>query len=773
MSAPSAPSMAAGSHEMGDTYLVQDQPRTTLHTAPSITPYLGLQARLSQVPINRWTVLILLVLARTLITISSMKSDLSSARREALSACSDVESMGSTMASMPHYMSQGVNELTAKGVEKAVDGLMSVTTMSVTATEEIAVFVWNMMTSTYLCLITYGVHSALDGVSSVVSSSQTDINTLTKSVTSEMSDAMASFGSTYNDLVKAVDSISAFGQTIDIPTLPNLTEQQNALTSFKLPANLSDPFVKLNQTIPDFAGVKNLTDQVIRFPFEEVKGLISNFSGNYTFNRDFFPVPAKVQLTFCSDDDGINDFFDHLDQLIGLGKKIFIAVLVCLAIAAMVPMGWREIKRYRKMQARTSLFTAAAHDPMDLTYLVARPYTSSAGLWLSRTPIHRIPNATRNQTLIRWAVAYCTSEAALFVLALALAGFFSCLCQIILLRAVQTKTPALSTEVGGFADKVINNLNNASDSWQRGANAALAHESDFINGQLLGWVNTSTHTINTTINTFVNETSTVLNDTFGGTPLYTPIMDVLNCLVLLKVQGIQIGLTWISENAHVDFPSLPNDTFTIGALASLRSNASAGDSFLSDPGDQASDKITEVVVRFTSALEQTIRTEALIATVIFCVWLTVVCIGFGYVLIKMTRRHKTRGEGGAPMMQQLNRGMAPTRLAHPTSMSSIARSDFTSDDQDRFVDVPLRHGNNGGHVDPTAAPPQLPAYKERELSPVRASQTDEKNAYGNGVSEIGSDEGYHNSRLGFGGHRSMTRDEKWQVRSLTGSIYSG
>ncbi|RMZ79525.1 hypothetical protein DV737_g3365, partial [Chaetothyriales sp. CBS 132003] len=738
--------MPAGSHEMGEHYYYdQDQSRTTPHTVPSITPYLGLRARLSQVPINRWTVLLLLVLARTLIAISSMKSDLSSARREALSACSDVESIGSTIASMPHYMSQGVNELTAKGVEKAVDGLMAVTTMSVTATEEIAVFVWNMMTSTYLCLITYGIHGALDGVSSVLNSSQADINALTKSVTGEISDAIGSFGTAYDDLVEAVDSISAFGKTVDIPTLPNLTDQQNALTSFKLPANLSGPFVELNQTIPDFAGVKNLTDQVIRFPFEEVKSLVSNFSGNYTFNRDLFPVPAKVQLTFCSDSDGINDFFNHLDQLMDLGKKVFVAVLVCLAIAAMFPMGWREIKRYRKMQARMPLVMTAAYDPMDATYLVARPYTSSVGLWLSRTPLYRVPNATRNQTLIRWAVAYCTSDAALFVLTLALAGFFSCLCQIILLRAVQTKIPALSNEVGAFADKVISNLNNASNSWQQGVSAALEHESDIINGQLLGWVNTSAHTINNTINTFVNATSTVLNDTFGGTPLYTPIMDVLNCLVLLKVQGIQTGLTWISDNAHVDFPSLPNDTFTIGALASLSSNASAGDSFLSDPGDQASDKITEVVVRFTSALEQTIRTEALVATVIFCVWLAVVCIGFGYAFMKMTRRHRTRGEGGTPPMQQLDRGVAPTRPTHPTSMSSRACSDFTSDNQDRFVDIPLGHvSNSGRHVDPTASPPALPAYKEREHSPVRAGQTDEKDQFGDGVGDIGADQGGYN-----------------------------
>src|SRR6059058_5303004 len=110
------PSMTAGSYEMRDYFSNQDPPRSLPHIAPSITPYLGLRARLSQIWFNRWTILLLLVLIRTLIAIASIDSNLASTRVEALSACSEVESMGSTMASMPHYMSQGVNELAASGV---------------------------------------------------------------------------------------------------------------------------------------------------------------------------------------------------------------------------------------------------------------------------------------------------------------------------------------------------------------------------------------------------------------------------------------------------------------------------------------------------------------------------------------------------------------------------------------------------------------------------------------------------------------------------------
>lgn len=72
-----------------------------------VTPYMGLRARLTQVPINRWTVLLMLVLARLIILFESINTDLASAKDEAAAACLKTEEIGSAMASMPHYLSVG------------------------------------------------------------------------------------------------------------------------------------------------------------------------------------------------------------------------------------------------------------------------------------------------------------------------------------------------------------------------------------------------------------------------------------------------------------------------------------------------------------------------------------------------------------------------------------------------------------------------------------------------------------------------------------------
>ena len=755
MSAPFPPSMPAGSHEMRDSFSNQDPPRSTPHTAPSITPYLGLRARLSQVPINRWTILLLLVLAKTLLTIASIHHDLGSAKSDALAACTDVESLGSTMASMPHYMSQGINELTATGIDKSVNGLMSMSTMSVTAVEEIVVFVIGMMTNTYLCLITMAVDGSLSSAISIIESSQKSINALGPTVGNDIQKVMGPFDTSYTKLLKELNGVSIGSLNLGDfpPNAPNFTAQVNEINNFKLPSDLDADLQKLNSSLPTFAQVKNVTEGLIRTPFELVKNqVIGNFS-NYTFDRSVFPVPAKQQLTFCSDNNGINDFFNKLDNIVALGKKVFIAVLIVAAIAVMAPMAFREVYRWRKQQARCHLISGAgpnAADPMDVQTIVGMPFRSMTGMKVAGIQPHHeaIAQSSRRQIMTRWAVNYATTDAALLVLFLAIGGFFACLCEYIILKVIETKVPELTNEVGNFADKVVSTLEGSSASWASDTNNVIAKEAHNINTNLLSWVNISTSAINGVLDAFISNTTSVLNDTFGGTPLQNPVNEVFNCLIGLKVAGLQNGLNWVSEHAQVNFPLLPNDTFSLGALNSV-TGGNSSDSFLSTPGGQASDKISAAVDRFTSALQNQIRTEALISSVVFGVWLAVALIGICYAVFKCLGHDPVRGMGGAPPADYQG-GRQP-----PMHMSNA--QDFTTDNQDRFTNVPLTDYNTRKQK-PTFESAPLPEYSERDQS----------------VSEV-SDEGQSDRKLGFnhGAQRTFTLEDaaRNRHRSEYGAVF--
>ncbi|KAF2848739.1 hypothetical protein T440DRAFT_145596 [Plenodomus tracheiphilus IPT5] len=621
------PSMSAGdSHEMRDYYPPQDAPRPTLNQTPNFKPYLGLRARLSQIWINRWTILLLLVLVRLLFAIASTDSSLTSARREALSACTQVENIGSSMASMPHYMSKGVNEMTASGIEKAVSGLMTMLEMSVTGVEEIILFVIHMMTSTYLCLITLAVSGSLHAAVEIGEAINKQLDETIEDVTNDMGNAVKSVTDGINSIMDKINfNLPGFNK----PTI-NLDEQITKLKALELPPQMQESLTKLNQSIPTFTEVQNFTDNLIRAPFEEVKKLIKGMD-TFEFDRQSLPVPQKETLNFCSEGNGINNFFDDLIELAYNARKIALGVLIALAIIVCVPMAWMEVRRYRKMQERAALF-AEGHEGMDVVYLASRPTSSGIGLWFGR----RFGSA-RRQAVMRWTWAYATSVPMLFLLSLGLAGLFACFCQYLLLKAIQDKTPELTSQVADFAGKVVTSLNNASMSWSQGVNSAVGKLDSEINDDIFGWVNSSTTAVNNTLNGFVSEMSKTLNDTFGGTVLYDPVKEVLNCLIGLKIASFQSGLTWVQEHAHVSFPGVANDTLSIGALAENSGSDSAAE-LLASPSGKAKDEITEAVNHVIEKLMSGIRQEALISTALILIWLFISLGGLIYASTHLFRR---------------------------------------------------------------------------------------------------------------------------------------
>ena len=633
------PTLSAGDHGMQDHYAVPDTQRSTPHTVSNITPYLGLRARLSQVWINRWTILLILLLVRLLIAVASLHHDLGSAKSEAMSACTAVESMGSAMVSMPHYLAAGVNDLAGTGIEKAVDALMSMLLLTITGIEEIVVFVINMMTSTYMCLITLVVAGSLHVALQVIEDASNFLNSTVKDIGNDLSAGIGDFQKALDGFEKGLSTVS-FG-AVKPPKL-DLSGPEDKLNNLQLPSNLDQDLTKLNNSIPTFQDVQNFTDNLIRFPFEELKTVL-NGTLHFNFNRSLLPVPQKEQLTFCSGNNGISDFFDDLADIANLARRVFIAVLVILAILVCIPMAYQEIRRWNTMKKRSELVADNSIDPMDVMYIASRPYTATAGI-KAAGPF----KSTKKQILTRWVIAYATTAPALLVLSLGITGLLSCLCQYALLKALVREVPVLANEVGHFADLVVGKLENASASWANGTNDAIMDVNNDINHKVFGWVNTTTGAINNTLNVFVNDSIDVLTRPFGGTVLYGTVTGIFECLVGLKGASFQKGLDWVSDHAHVDFPTIPNDTFSLGAAASIAdpSSSSASQSFLASPGSETTNELEDVVLKVTNHLYDGIRTEAIISTCILLIWVIILLLGLIRALYMGFRQEKSRAVGG-------------------------------------------------------------------------------------------------------------------------------
>ncbi|KAI5855801.1 hypothetical protein BZA05DRAFT_333504 [Tricharina praecox] len=646
--------MKGGAHPWRDAPSYEDamnvnNSRRIPQTTPELTPYLGVRSRLSQVWFNRWTVLLLLIMVRVILATVSLDSDLESARDKAFSACTGVESMGTAMASMPFYMANGVNEMAAKGIESAIRALEATLLLMITGVQEMVVFIVNLITSTYVCLITLAVRGsvgvmvdALKEITDFVNNAMTDIFNSVDGQVQTIEDGI-------NKVTSFLESIPNFlGGGVDIPdvNLPALDKLKDGLT---IPDDFKQKLDDMENSIPTFEEVKEAAGDAIRIPFQLLLNKVNSTLGIYEFDRSVFPVPAKEKLTFCTDNPSINNFFDNLKDLVFKVKNILVGVIIALALLVMIPMGYREWHSFRTTRRHAFLLSdpIRAFDPVDVVHIASHPNSSVFSLRISK-----FSKSNRRQTLIRWAVSYVTSPAALFVLSLGVAGLFSVACQMILLKQVEARTPGLAEEIGEFAGMVVDKLENASKQWAIGANQALNTTNAELNDELFGWVKEGTDSLNDTLNTFVDTMHDGVDSFFKDTPLAAVINEVLNCLVTIKIQGIQKGLTWANEHAQITFPTLPEDAFSRGALESIGSDSDPASSFLSNPGSAATDQITDVVVKLTNKWESSIKQEAMISAAILGVWVVVCIIALIRTACLWFGRELVRGEGGAAPLPQ-------------------------------------------------------------------------------------------------------------------------
>ncbi|KAK3370994.1 plasma membrane fusion protein PRM1 [Lasiosphaeria ovina] len=657
-------------------------------TDPAVTPYLGLRARLSQVWFNRWTVLLVLVLIRMLILTGGLNDNLDNAKAQSLAACSKVEDVGSAVASMPHYLSVGVNNLAASGVNHAVSAMAQVIMMILTGVQELIFFIINMYVGTYVCLASALIHGGLELATAVVQEATDVMNSAISSITNGITKDIASVQDVINSASNGVSGVAGFfGSNISPPKI-DITSHLNDLKNIHIDGTKAvEGITSLNKTIPNFDQAENITKNAIGIPFNLVKQMVNASFSSYQFDRTVFPVAEKKALSFCSDNSFLNDFFNTLFELVNKAKIAFFVAIPILAILAMVAMGAIEVRRWRRERKRAKFFVEHGYDPMDIIYSASRPFTATLGIKLSS----RLQG--RRKLWARWAMAYATSLPALFVLSLALAGLLSCFCQWIVLRLIEKEAPALASQVGDFAGDVVNTLQDVSTDWAVDANRVMVKTQNDINDDLFGWVLNATTAVNNTLNAFDDEISKGITTIFHGTPLEQPARDIVNCLITRKVETVQKGLTWVHDSAHITLPLFQNDTFSQGANDSVNGDSDLK-SFLATPATVTTDELSGAVDKVVTALRNGIVQELLISLGLLLVYVIIVLSGVIRSLCGMMGPEKTRGEGG----QRYGEDMGQEANPYPEN----------SHPEDSHPENPFREG---AYPDPSSYPEANP-YEE-------------------------------------------------------------
>lgn len=584
---------------------------------------------------NRWTILLLLVLARLLISLDGLNTNLVTAKARAVSACTKLEDVGGSMASMPHYLSAGVNRMAADGITKAVQGLVEILLMILTGVQQLIMFFIEIEVGLVLCFSTAIARAVLEVGEFAIKGATEALNASIKTISSGLTSAASAITDALDQIRHKLDII-ALGDSDVKKLIPDTSGLEDGLKKLDDVSIDTDPILEdlrdLEQKI-DYDNVKNIAKEAIAVPFDMVKRLLNESYGTWEFDHTVFPVPEKQSLSFCSNST-IEDSFEKLFRIAANAKIVSIAALVFLAVMACAAMANWESRRFERQLNKSQ--TLIDRVPMDITYITNRPFTAGTGLWLSE----KLSGDCKRQFLIRWVIAYATTYTALFVLTLSVTGAFSCLCQWIIMQAIQRESPALADAVGDFAGHVVTSLEQASTKWANDSNSIILEFQDDMNDNMFGHVRNATHAANDTINKLDDTMHEGVSKAFGGVPpLEQFLNDVLGCLIGDKLELVQEGLTWVNNKAHITFPLFPADVFSVGANDSTNGDSTLT-SFLSTPSSPVTDGITDAVSGVVDMLWMSIVQELVISLVLFLIYLAYVFFAVAQAAIRMAMRER-------------------------------------------------------------------------------------------------------------------------------------
>jgi hypothetical protein len=131
---------------------------------------------------------------------------------------------------------------------------------------------------------------------------------------------------------------------------------------------------------------------------------------------------------------------------------------------------------------------------------------------------------------------------------------------------------------------------------------------------------------------------TTLRAAFSNTVLENPMLDVINCLILMKIEDVQKGLTFVNEHARVTLPRVNESMLgiEIGNLNDLSSDETGG----------GNSSLSSAITKLVDKWYESIRQEAILAATLLAAYLCVAFLGLSRVIYGLGERSRIRGEGG-------------------------------------------------------------------------------------------------------------------------------
>ncbi|CDK26896.1 unnamed protein product [Kuraishia capsulata CBS 1993] len=598
--------------------------------------YLNLNERLSQVWLNQFTILLLLILCKFVLFGISLKSSLEVAKANTESSCVAAEKYASAMVSLPHYAARASNYLITTSVQEANKGISEGLAMVVEAAEQLLIFTFDMFVGTYVCLLTAAVDGSVDIAVNATEAIISVANDTVISLADDIQDALDGVEKVVNKVIKAADKVESFftGDDDDDDVSSGFSSVNLTISSLKdwqIPSSVNSELNDLANKVPNFDEVQNKTDQLISIPFNKLQKVIKSKERN-TESSSSIAVPSIRNVSFCSTGE-IDDFYDHSYKIIHIWVCVMISLLALCSLCMMLFSAWGEYKQWKRLKTTTENVKAVASRTgnndnviLDIIDQSQHRYGSAIGAWFARKSSN-----PEKQIHIRWVFNYVTSRVALSTLILGLTGLVTTGLQFAVLSGVTGNSSEIETALTKAASSISSDAYNSIKEWATDTNDYLTYKEKEINKNVLGWVNTSTTSVNSTIVEFLDRMDDTIDSAFEGTLFYSPVKAVVGCTIENKLKKIEKGLTWIHDHANVSFPRVSADTMWSQIYSNSSSKSTDTSEYVSDVKKSATSAIKAVI----SMYKKSLKIELYISLGLLLLWVILVIIALLMILIRI------------------------------------------------------------------------------------------------------------------------------------------
>jgi hypothetical protein len=313
-------------------------------------------------------------------------------------------------------------------------------------------------------------------------------------------------------------------------------------------------------------------------PFELVKKDINDTFANMSFDASGMPVPTQNTLSFCDNlDTSIVDDLGHdLVKIARIGTGIILILIVLLLLwnCFVEWWKWRSLQSHlentrlawmsdptvhhrAQQQGSPPSVEMTDHNLLTLGSALQHPLLTRLSNWISSL-LNLTPTQYNN---LQFFFHYTFHPPALACFLIGFFGILSVQLQLLAIGPLESKfngraAGAVSDFSNTIATSVNNSMYNQSAAYANSVNSNITTFQTGINDGLFGWVNSTTVTLNTTLNNFYSDVQNVVTQIFGGTPLEQPAQSFIQCIIGSKVDAFENALTFLHDNLHVNLPTM-------------------------------------------------------------------------------------------------------------------------------------------------------------------------------------------------------------------------